>query len=177
MSKQNTAPFAKRKFMASTPTPFLLSLGSNLEPRIERLQLATSLLSSTLGELVISQLYETSPVGYTDQPDFVNCCVVGHTILGAVELHATCKAVEQAIGRTNRERWREREIDIDVILLGSMQIETENLTLPHPRMQDRRFVLTPAAEIAPQMIDPRTGLRIEELLQGCKDAGIVRLLM
>jgi len=163
--------------MASTPTPFLLSLGSNLEPRAERMQLALSMLASTFGELVISHLYETSPVGYTDQPDFLNCCVSGITGFDAVELHATCKSVEQAIGRMNRERWREREIDIDVILLGSMQIETENLTLPHPRMQDRRFVLIPAAEIAPHMIDPRTGLRIEELLQGCKDAGIVRLLL
>lgn len=163
--------------MASTPTPFLLSLGSNLEPRAERMHLATSMLAAALGELVISHLYETSPVGYTDQPDFLNCCVAGQTILDAVELHATCKAIEQSIGRLNRERWREREIDIDVLLLGSMQVDTESLTLPHPRMHDRRFVLTPAAEIAPHMIDPRTGLRIEELLQGCKDAGTVRLLL
>lgn len=116
-------------------------------------------------------------MGYTDQPDFLNCCVAGQTDLSAEDLYAACKNVERSIGRQNRERWREREIDVDVILYGSDQIHNNVITIPHPRMQDRRFVLAPAAEIVPNMIDPRTGCTIEDLLKGCKDAGIVRILL
>ena len=177
MSKPSTAPFAKPRLMASTPTPFLLSLGSNLEPRVARLHHAIDLLTSTLGPVQSSHLYETSPVGYTDQPDFLNCCIAGQTDLSAEDLYAACKNVERSIGRLNRERWREREIDVDVILYGSTQVQNDVITIPHPRMQDRRFVLAPAAEIVPHMIDPRSGRSINELLQCCTDAGIVRILL
>jgi len=162
--------------VALMPTPFLLSLGSNLEPRVERLHDAIALLTSELGPLVVSAMYETSPVGYTDQPDFVNCCVTGVTTKTAHELYNLCTSVEHRIGRMSRERWREREIDIDVILFGTQQFADATITIPHPRMQDRLFVLVPAAEIAPHMIDPRTGRMIEQVLQGCTDEGTVRIL-
>lgn len=162
--------------MAVSPMPFLLSLGSNLEPRAERIRRAITLLAEHLGPLVVSHLYETSPVGYSDQPDFLNCCVCGQTTVNAHALHTVCRSVEEEVGRERRERWREREIDVDVILLDDLVIDDPSVTIPHPRMQDRRFVLAPAAEIAPTMRDPRTGKTIAELLDACTDAGTVVML-
>ncbi len=142
----------------------LLALGANLEPRRERIEEAMRLLElEALADARRSSMYATEPVGYTDQPDFLNAAITGTTSLGAEELFRVCKDIERRIGRQHRDRWREREIDIDIILYGVQVIDTPLLTIPHPRMHERAFVLDPAAEIAPDMIHPVLGTTIGQL--------------
>lgn len=145
-------------------TRVLLALGANLEPRRERIEEAMRLLElEALTDARRSSMYATAPVGYTDQPDFLNAAIMGMTSLNAEELFRTCKDIEGRIGRQHRARWREREIDIDIILYGLQVIDTPVLTIPHPRMHERAFVLDPAAEIAPDMIHPVLGTTIGQL--------------
>lgn len=142
----------------------LLALGANLEPRRERIEEAMRLLElEALADARRSSMYATEPVGYTNQPDFLNAAITGTTSLGAEELFRVCKDIERRIGRQHRDRWREREIDIDIILYGVQVIDTPLLTIPHPRMHERAFVLDPAAEIAPDMIHPVLGTTIGQL--------------
>lgn len=142
----------------------LLALGANLEPRRERIEEAMRLLElEALADARRSSMYATEPVGYTDQPDFLNAAITGTTSLVAEELFRVCKDIERRIGRQHRDRWREREIDIDIILYGVQVIDTPLLTIPHPRMHERAFVLDPAAEIAPDMIHPVLGTTIGQL--------------
>lgn len=142
----------------------LLALGANLEPRRERIEEAMRLLElEALTDTRRSSMYATEPVGYTDQPDFLNAAITGTTSLGAEELFSICKDIERRIGRQHRDQWREREIDIDIILYGVQVIDTPLLTIPHPRMHERAFVLDPAAEIAPDMLHPVLGTTIGQL--------------
>lgn len=148
----------------------MLSLGSNIGPRKRRIRDAIQRISnSILTNVQASALYETEPVGFTDQPVFINVVIIGETELSPIDLHEACKGLELAQGRVHRERWHEREIDIDVILFGDEVVETKELSIPHPRMHERRFVLVPAAEIARTMVDPLTGCSMEELLIICQD--------
>lgn len=164
----------------STPAPdtmVVLSLGSNIEPRTERLQAAvTALMDRVLQNAACSSFYETDPVGYTDQAPFLNMTVIGSTDQSAEDLHRACKGLEEELGRQHRERWREREIDIDVILFGDEIIATDTLAIPHPEFHHRRFVLQPAAEIAPQAVCPQSGCTMTELLMICTDPSGVRRL-
>ncbi len=155
----------------------LLSLGSNIGPRKRRLQDAVrSIAGNIVSEVRCSSVYETDPVGYTDQPAFLNLVLVGETTLSPKDLHEACKQLEVAQGRQHRQRWREREIDIDVILYGDEQISTDVLTIPHPHHQDRRFVLEPAVEVAPDLVDPNSGCTLSELLTICQDTSEVRII-
>ena len=153
----------------------LLSLGSNIGPRKRRIRDAIQRIStSIMSNVKVSSLYETEPIGFTEQPKFINVVITGETELSATDLHEACKGLELAQGRVHRDQWREREIDIDVILYGDEVIESDRLTVPHPRMRDRRFVLVPATEIAPDLVDPATGCSMQELLAICEDKGEVK---
>lgn len=153
----------------------LLSIGSNIEPRRGRLHDAFAIIStSVLENATMSPLYVTAPVGYVDQPDFYNAAIVGTSAASAEDLHHQLKNVESTIGRLHRERWREREIDVDIILINGIVVNNENLTIPHPRMRERRFVLQPSVDVAADMVDPLTGLTIAELLDVCPDTSSVR---
>jgi 2-amino-4-hydroxy-6-hydroxymethyldihydropteridine diphosphokinase len=132
--------------------------------------------SALLHNVSTSSLYATAPVGFSDQPFFVNAAMAGTTALAPASLHTALKHLEVALGRVPREQWHEREIDIDVILFGSEVISTDSLQIPHPRFRDRRFVLEPAAEIAAHAIDPVTGLSIAHLLESCTDTALVTML-
>ncbi len=155
----------------------MLSLGSNIGPRKRRLRDAVrSIAANILTDVRCSSIYETDPVGYTDQAPFLNVVVVGETQLSAVDFHEACKGLEIAQGRQHRERWREREIDIDVILYADECVTTEKLSIPHPQFHERRFVLQPAAEVAPQMVDPASGCTIAELLAICLDTSGVSVV-
>ncbi len=159
------------------PTTVLLSLGSNLEPRIERIRDAIDAIGrEVLEDVVVSSMYETEPVGYTDQPAFINAAAVGKTTLSAEEVHRRVKDLEQRLGRQHRQRWREREIDIDVILCGDVVADTDVLTIPHPRMQERRFVLVPCAEIAPDLVHPVFHTTVRGLLEACPDTSAVKVV-
>lgn len=155
----------------------LISLGSNIDPAQQRVQAAVDILTSTvLDRAVFASMYLTPPLGYTDQPKFVNTAVMGYTDVDAHVLHRTVKELETTLGRVHRDMWHQREIDIDIILLGDEIITSLSLNVPHLRFRDRRFVLQPSAEIAPTMVDPVTNKTISQLLQSCSDASVLERL-
>lgn len=128
-----------------------LSLGSNMGNRFEMLRQAVAQLVEHPAITVtrISSLYETDPVGYTDQEPFLNMVVQLETELTAVALLDVCQAVEQNLNRKRLVRWGPRTIDLDILLYNQERIETDRLTVPHPRMDERAFVLIPLLEINP----------------------------
>ena len=114
-----------------------------------------------------SSLHTTAPVGYVDQPDFTNAAALLETSLEPLELLAALLAIERAMGRDRSAAIPAkgpRIIDLDLLLMDDVVLNTPELTLPHPAMAERRFVLAPLAEIAPGMLDPRTGRTVAEML-------------
>ncbi len=159
-------------------TSVLLSLGSNLGDKMRAISRAVELLTQdTLQEVRVSSFYETAPVGFIQQPSFINIAVSGWTKYEPEILFKVCKTIEQKIGRKPRPRWHEREIDIDIILYGLETLTTEVLAIPHPQMHNRRFVLVPSAEIVPTMIHPILNTSIEELLELCEDVNPVKKIV
>lgn len=142
-----------------------LSLGSNLGDRAASLQAALRAIAAVAGvELrAWSHCYETEPIGFTEQPAFLNMAVEIETALAPLELLNAVKTIEATIGRQKTARWGPREIDIDIILWGDTQYASERLTLPHREFRQRAFVLAPMAEIAPEAVDPVTGETIAAL--------------
>jgi len=118
----------------------------------------------------VSSIYETEPVGYTDQPLFLNMVCAGKTGLSAQELLKKAKEIEIAIGRQPSFRNGPRPIDIDIIFFDDLHIVQDDLTVPHQRLAERAFVLAPLAEIAPEMTDPVSGKTVQELLK-CRRPG------
>jgi 2-amino-4-hydroxy-6-hydroxymethyldihydropteridine diphosphokinase len=131
-----------------------LGLGSNTGDRRAHLAQALDRLNATPGVRVtaVSSLYETVPVGLTAQPDFLNAVAEVCTELPAEALLDAALAVEAALGRVRTVRWGPRPIDLDVLLVGGLRVAGGRLTLPHPRMTERAFVLVPLAEIAPGLV-------------------------
>jgi len=147
-----------------------IGFGSNLGDRDGYIRQALSELASTDGItlLRVSSLYETAPVGYTNQGKFLNGVAEIETSVPPHTLLALLKGIEAKLGRQHRVRWGPREIDLDILIYGERQISTPELTIPHPEMQRRGFVLIPLAELAPNLCHPVLGKRIAELL---KDRG------
>jgi 2-amino-4-hydroxy-6-hydroxymethyldihydropteridine diphosphokinase len=135
---------------------FFLSLGGNMGDRFAYLKEAIRRLREHPQLIIgqISSIFETEPVGYTEQPAFLNLVVGGNTSLSAHQLLLTLNAVEENLGRKRDIRWGPRTIDIDILLYGSELVMEENLQIPHPRMLERLFVLIPLAEIAPKELIP-----------------------
>lgn len=152
-----------------------LGFGSNKGDRLRFLQEAFARLGTVRGIEVKawSAIYETSPYGFRDQGDFLNAVVWVITDLQPAALHAEIRLVESIVGRTPSIRWGPREIDIDLLLYGDIILETDSLVIPHPGLAARRFVLEPLVEIAPDVVDPRTGKAARVLLEECPDAGMV----
>lgn len=130
-----------------------LGLGSNIEPRKEHLEEAFRMISASQGvfDFKVSPLYETKPVGYLDQADFMNAVVAFETDLGPYDVLALCQEVESALKRVRKVRWGPRTIDVDVLLYGDLVLRDEALTIPHPRMHERAFVLEPLMALAPEI--------------------------
>jgi 2-amino-4-hydroxy-6-hydroxymethyldihydropteridine diphosphokinase len=152
-----------------------LGLGSNLGDRRQHLAEAVRRLHAgpVLQVVKISSVYESSPVGVTAQPDFLNLVAQVATKHAPQELLAACLRIEAGLGRVRRERWGPRTIDIDLLLYGDVRIDDESLTVPHPRMRERNFVLAPLAEIAPGIkLDGKT---ISELAAALGEAGLRKL--
>lgn len=128
-----------------------LGLGSNLGDRLSHLQAAVNYLDLRAGRVVnISRVYETAPMYIEDQPPFLNAAVEIETFLGPIELLRTVKQIEREIGRIERGKNAPREIDIDLLACSSEQeFHSEELTLPHPMLMHRRFVLAPLSDLAP----------------------------
>lgn len=150
-------------------TSVAIAAGSNLGDRASHLAFAFTALSQALDSIRVSSLYETVPVGmFGDQPLFLNAAVVGETNLSAQQLLERLLDVERLRGRERPHANAARTLDLDLILIGDEIIDTPGLTVPHPRFRERRFVLEPLSEIAPEMRDPVTGLTISQLLERCR---------
>ena len=143
-----------------------MALGSNLGDRAAHLNYAVSRFPEFLGDLRVSRFYDTVPVGVPGpQPLFLNAAAVGTASISARELLDALLAIEQDQGRERPYQNAPRSLDLDLILFGDARIDEPGLIVPHPRFRERRFVLQPLAEIAPDMKDPVTGKSISELLQ------------
>ena len=142
-----------------------MSLGSNLGNRAAHLRAGLGALDRLEGVAVtaVSGCYETEPVGKSDQPEFLNLAAEIETDLEPLELLNAVKGIERELGRVPGERWGPRAIDIDLVLWEDRVIEAETLVVPHREFRNRAFVLAPLSEIAPEAVDPVTGLRVAEL--------------
>ena len=149
------------------PTRVAIALGSNLGDRRAAIQFAVDRLAPHLSGVTLSDLIETEPEGegLESQPLYLNAVIVGETTLTAPELLEQLLEIERVHGRTRPQRNAPRTLDLDLILFGQERLAQPDLEVPHPRFRDRFFVLGPLAEIAPEMRDPVTGLKVSELLR------------
>ncbi len=145
-------------------TTAYLGLGSNLSDRLANLQAAVDLLAAQPGLRVArsSRVYETDPIGGPPQPDYLNAVLEVETDLSPSELLAACLRVEASLGRVRAERWGPRVIDIDVLTYDELRVDEPELTIPHPRMQERAFVLMPLFELDPDPALP-AGARLSDV--------------
>lgn len=147
-------------------TRVAIALGSNLGDREDYLRSALDALKPSIDRLRVSTFHDTAPVGVGPQPTFINAAAVGETPLSARALLETLLAIEHDLGRERPFAGAPRTLDLDLILYGEAIIdEAPSLIVPHPRFRERRFVLEPLSEIAPDWRDPVTGKTIEELLR------------
>jgi 2-amino-4-hydroxy-6-hydroxymethyldihydropteridine diphosphokinase len=152
-----------------------LGLGSNLGNRQENLDTALKLLSQRMQMGKLSSIYDTEPIGNANQPRFLNLACEVSTRLTPEGLLALAKGVELKMGRHSRTG-EPRTIDIDILLYGDKVIKSKDLEIPHPKMMERQFVLTPLAEIAPDVIHPVTKKSIKEMNRALKEVqGVFKL--
>lgn len=147
-----------------------LITGSNMEDREQSLATARELINKDCGEITkTSSLYETAAWGKTDQPAFLNQALEIHTVLNAKQLIRHILKVEKKMGRIRQEKYGPRLIDIDILFFNDEVHNTSFLKIPHPEMQNRRFVLMPLSEIASGFVHPVLKKTVTELLNDCPD--------
>jgi len=154
-----------------------LSLGSNLGDRAVNLQTAIAQIAGLGKAVAVSSFYETEPVEMTAQPWFLNCAIKLDTEKMPRQLIAGILALEQGMGRQRKQKKGPRTIDIDVLLFGSSIIDLPSLTVPHPKMHERRFVLEPLAEIAPEARHPVFRRTVRELRDALPPGQTVKKLL
>jgi 2-amino-4-hydroxy-6-hydroxymethyldihydropteridine diphosphokinase len=155
-----------------------LLLGSNRGNRLDYLLQAKLLLETKFNKCVAaSAIYETAPWGNTHQPAFYNQALLFNSEISALDILKDIKAIEQQCGRVFSGKWNEREIDIDILLYGSIVFESEALSVPHKMLHQRRFALTPLCEIAPDFLHPVLNQTIATLLNNCEDTLLVNKIV
>ena len=153
-----------------------LLLGSNLGDRLQVMQTARELIQKEIGEIhAVSSVYETAPWGVLDQPAFLNQVVKIQTELKAEEVLWIILEIEHELGRVRYERWGARVIDIDILYFRNLILDSARLTIPHPRLHERRFTLIPLAEIAPDYVHPILNRSSLQLLASCPDDSEVKI--
>ena len=152
-----------------------LILGSNIGDPISRIQIALEKINTDIGEVTrTSSIYVTEPWGFKDQPAFYNQVIEIKTELDAFDTLNKLLAIEKSMGRVRKEKWAERIIDIDILYFDDQVINKENLTIPHPGIPDRRFVLIPLCELIPDQIHPALHVSNADLLRTTSDTLEVR---
>jgi 2-amino-4-hydroxy-6-hydroxymethyldihydropteridine diphosphokinase len=159
---------------SEVPKIAYLSLGSNVGNREAQLRAAQVRLSAITRVVALSSFYETEPVEYVQQPWFLNCAVAIETNETPEQLISALLRIEQEMGRQRAQNKGPRSIDIDILLFADRIMESKDLTIPHPAMHQRRFVLEPLAEIAPAALHPVFKKTIRELLDELPTGQAVR---
>lgn len=154
-----------------------LSIGSNLGDRLDIFRKAFQLFTENPHIMLVatSSFYETDPVGYADQDCFLNAVLKVETDLHPEELLHVCMQIEQTLGRKREIRWGPRTLDLDILLYNHENIETEILSVPHPRMHERAFVIVPLMEVDPDIRLPHMHAPLSDLLEQIPDKEGVRL--
>jgi 2-amino-4-hydroxy-6-hydroxymethyldihydropteridine diphosphokinase len=158
-------------------TPAYIGIGSNLGDSAARVRAAFDALANLRESQLVarSRLYRTRPFGPVQQGDFINAAAGVLTQLSAAQVLEQIRAMEAAAGRVRTERWGPRTLDLDLLVFGSERIDTPELTVPHPGIAERGFVLRPLADIAPTLQVPGVGL-VEDLLRHLPDDGIAAVV-
>ena len=151
-----------------------LALGSNIGDRRDNLRRALTGLAPEVQVMGRSPVYETPAWGYEDQPPFLNMALEAETSLLPEALLTHVKRLETELGRTPSFHWGPRLIDIDILFYGDLVLATPALTIPHPRLHERAFVLVPLNNLAPSLVHPVLGKTIAELLASLDTSGITR---
>lgn len=157
--------------------PAYVGIGSNLGDSVSRVGAAFEALQAVPQTLLIarSRLYRTRPVGPVEQGNFINAVAGLLTKLTAQQMLEAIRSIEHTAGRVRAERWGPRTLDLDLLVFGDQRIESPELTVPHPGIASRGFVLAPLSDIAPTLAVPGVG-RVELLLRGLTDTGILEVL-
>ncbi len=146
-----------------------LAIGANIGDRLASLRGAVEALSPYMTIKAVSPVYETAPAYATDQPAFLNAALMGETALDPIKLLYTVKELERELGRTPTFRYGPRLIDIDILFYDDLEMVSSELTIPHPLMCERIFVLKPLADIAPDWVHPAAKVTVRELLDVLPD--------
>ncbi|MDD4616287.1 MAG: 2-amino-4-hydroxy-6-hydroxymethyldihydropteridine diphosphokinase [Alphaproteobacteria bacterium] len=146
------------------PARVALALGSNLGDRLKALKDAVSAITSCVTINAVSPVYETPAAYVTNQPQFLNAALLGTTALEPLALLWSLKDIERELGRTPTFRFGPRTIDIDILFYDDLVLETLELTIPHPRLHERDFVLKPLSDLNPDLRHAKTGVSVAQML-------------
>lgn len=153
---------------------YYLHLGSNQGEKKDFIQKALELISTNIGEITLrSNIYETEPWGMKEQENFLNMAIEVKSTKSPEDVIQSIKSIESALGSAKAVKWGPRSIDIDVLYCDDQIINSSDITIPHPHIKDRNFVLIPLLEIAGDFTDPVHKMTIDELYDICKDTGEV----
>jgi 2-amino-4-hydroxy-6-hydroxymethyldihydropteridine diphosphokinase len=154
------------------PATVYISLGTNMGDRMGNLRQAASALEAQMQVKDHSPVYQTPPWGYTDQAEFLNQVICGETELSPQELLFFLKDLEAQLGRQPSFRYGPRLIDMDILFYDDQVLEVPGLSIPHPKLHERAFVMVPLADLAPEIVHPRLGMTVRDLLENLETEGV-----